>query len=1112
MTRKIFSVAILSLLLFAFLGSTAFAAKEPPARRVVDPQIYKSLQYSLPYPDEHNNVHGVLRDQPTEQRLGSASPSESPGAVVGVTWYDYQHNGAMGRMIDVGQSVAGDNHWLVHFTWMILDAPIFESRGAEYDVYDLTGGAFGTEARPIGGGDQYAGYVAIQATNDNRAIVGAHNQQPQDELYDPTFTWDFGPANSFFGATDSVPRAVQEYAASAGQEVIWPKFRYVEGATDTVLHVIAQVSADDPGAPQSNYYFRRPGSDANPGAWDFPPYVVDTAFDLSHDIAANDAGKIALVWTANVPCDQVADDTASCNDGVPPVQWNNDMYYQISLDNGVSWEPRVNLTNNRVYEPGGAQEGEDHYKPYTDANALIDSNGDLHVVWNGAFWSEGSIFFRDRIFHWSENQPYVRTVHSADWDQTVCNGGAWNLNAAKMTISECNGKFYVLFVQFNDIPAGVEDDCADDGNPGFPSGGANGDLYVAISADGGLTWDQARNLTNSRTPGCDSVNGTGGPCESDHWPSMNRFGTNVALAPGDTITEVIVPEGGTDAGWYLDVQYINDPSAGGIVQDEGTWQEAEVKWFRLACVEPVTAARLLVSPTQIQFPAWIKHGDEYTRTLTLENLGNDNLTWNATLTETTGPVSGWLALDDVGGTIPFGVGNVATTILRLNAGGAVNDPGTIVQLTGDVTFASNDPNSPLVFPIDFIVADTVYPPEVDTISTACLSLAVLNNGSFGNQGPGKVNLDYYGEVAECDTTATVYLYDGSPVIGWIAPGDDTTMYWSVFGNTYIDTVGFVQVSNSANFSDGIHDVYNAVFLTNDSSIAIDKTWYAPEGDAANCDFMIQCLKVYSNDGAAHTGITFGEAIDWDVPADSGSDNGSGINAGAGMIWQYGGEYHQDDTGDSPACQDSDSRFAGMKFLAAYNKAGDYTALGDVPHNAYTADNATYVYGNDDGFVEGELYENMALGGFRTYSSTNPDSEFTDLHSMMTFVNGYDLNVGETLVVYLAVGTVQEGTQSDMLDVGDRANAWFCDPANGIIPPGQDCGCCDTAGDADNSGTLNVSDLTYLVNYLFKGGPAPSCKDEGDADGSGTLNVSDLTYLVNYLFKGGPAPVCGTTGS
>ena len=67
-------------------------------------------------------------------------------------------------------------------------------------------------------------------------------------------------------------------------------------------------------------------------------------------------------------------------------------------------------------------------------------------------------------------------------------------------------------------------------------------------------------------------------------------------------------------------------------------------------------------------------------------------------------------------------------------------------------------------------------------------------------------------------------------------------------------------------------------------------------------------------------------------------------------------------------------------------------------------------------------------------------------------------------------------------------------------------CGDISG---NGGAPNVQDLTYLVAYLFRGGPAPPVLAAADVDGSGgPPSVSDLTYLVAYLFLGGAAPVCG----
>lgn len=65
-----------------------------------------------------------------------------------------------------------------------------------------------------------------------------------------------------------------------------------------------------------------------------------------------------------------------------------------------------------------------------------------------------------------------------------------------------------------------------------------------------------------------------------------------------------------------------------------------------------------------------------------------------------------------------------------------------------------------------------------------------------------------------------------------------------------------------------------------------------------------------------------------------------------------------------------------------------------------------------------------------------------------------------------------------------------------------------AGDvnADGQGP-DLSDLIFLVNYLFSGGPSPVDSRQANANGSGDIDLSDLIYLVNYLFNGGPDPIC-----
>jgi len=63
------------------------------------------------------------------------------------------------------------------------------------------------------------------------------------------------------------------------------------------------------------------------------------------------------------------------------------------------------------------------------------------------------------------------------------------------------------------------------------------------------------------------------------------------------------------------------------------------------------------------------------------------------------------------------------------------------------------------------------------------------------------------------------------------------------------------------------------------------------------------------------------------------------------------------------------------------------------------------------------------------------------------------------------------------------------------------------GDGNGDGKINVGDVVYLINYLFKGGPAPVTLQAGDANCDGKVTVTDVIYLINYLFKGGPPPGC-----
>ena len=66
----------------------------------------------------------------------------------------------------------------------------------------------------------------------------------------------------------------------------------------------------------------------------------------------------------------------------------------------------------------------------------------------------------------------------------------------------------------------------------------------------------------------------------------------------------------------------------------------------------------------------------------------------------------------------------------------------------------------------------------------------------------------------------------------------------------------------------------------------------------------------------------------------------------------------------------------------------------------------------------------------------------------------------------------------------------------------------SAGDANHDGSVGIVDVVFMINYLFKNGPASSCSNCTDVNCDCEIGLADVVYLINYLFRSGDPPQVG----
>ena len=940
--------------------------------------------------------------------------TDSRGALIAQTWRDWQGEAGTRRMVAINPVSPGASAG-VHFTHMTRATASGYDRWS-YACFDPLSNSF-----PFPGGtvivqdnglsSTEAGYYPslIVDPDGGKAIVAGFDYP--DMISSPTVaqlhvSYDWGPMYGNFGpiVDGSVMSEATENQGNieAGENVLWPALDITVTSSDTVFYLAAL--EDISGYDGAVKVFRKVGkATANPdNSWTL--VFLDTSWYPTCDVSCDPtSSQVAIAWTKFTPQGRATLNTNDC-----------DIWYASSPTGMSGTWTRLNLTN---YTPSSI------YRAWMELSTLFDSQGRFHIVWNASI-TDGAIFGNRqcRLFHWSQQNPgSVRTIYRAEWNPAAvgCAGGDNVMNIGKFSLAECDNRLYVVFSSFADPAYGWTDDCC---SGGPRSHAANGEVFLTVSRDmQGDVWDLPRNISDSYTPGCDSA-GFGGICADDRYSSLSRFGMRDADYFGSENWYNAVtydPSGGAYTGdRYLQLFYLTDRFPGGAaaVSSKGPATLNDLRWVRLACVPPVIRASLAVIPSEITFPEFTKPSTPKTYTLTLENIGNTMLTFTSVTKyedSTKGPgagPSGWLSFSGAPAAIPEV--SSATMYLTLNYGGVITAGPTV--LYGKLRFAFTPPANTLELPIQFTVADTIVSATWDTVSTACLDLTCATNGNMGNAGIGRVNMDYAGTVQECDAgdnsrgNASVYLRDGSPVIIRKPTPSTYRASWSIFNDGFNSSYGFKPMTGPGyaphgSFSTSSYDGFNSgTFLTTDSLVKVEKTWWAPK-NADSCNFIVQRMRVFSATiNSAVSSLQIGEALDFDVPSDSGvADNVAGIDVTRRMIWIRG--FNNTDTVTD--CTDNSRRYAGVALLNWHMK--DKSCY-DSLYAAQAIPNDVYAYW-DGGFVPDSISRVMHVAGYSV------ETRVTDLTALFTFCDGptgYTLPANDTLTIYTAMATVRTASNTN----------------------------------------------------------------------------------------------------
>ncbi len=427
--------------------------------------------------------------------------------LVGDTWYDYQSNGNIGKMISV------DEFGRIHLCWM--DGRTNDLANGQRDMkYNCFPNRLGEEVWGFEDGTTIqsgsrGGYGSMWITNDveARALAFCHSTIEGDVV--GLCAKDYGPGWGAFQCT-AMPR-YPEFEAIWPQGVLSPENR---------IHVVT--NRRDAG--YISYIGGNLVNNETPQFGELAIQVGETHLNTFNIGRSPHSERVAITYMRS-RVDNMEIHNFADWDGFLAYQMNNDLMLVWS-DDGVNWnfDDQVNITNNIQPDPrqeGNLSEYGDTLRAYASQAIIFDAEDNIHVVFDARLLKVQAIPHLPNppidaltldysfLFHWSEETEEIDAVADGWFSQSIYdeNGdfanrptpGAWRSNVCNPSLAyDENGDLYCVFnyYPYNDYSI---------------HGRCNGDVAVTVSEDNGQTWTVPTMITETNSLGAEEGHHT---CES----------------------------------------------------------------------------------------------------------------------------------------------------------------------------------------------------------------------------------------------------------------------------------------------------------------------------------------------------------------------------------------------------------------------------------------------------------------------------------------------------------------------------------------------------------------------------------------------------------------------